>query len=197
MRFLPLIIFSIFSCTLIFQAQPVLTARLTIDNSTGFLDKTVAPTGLEKSTVTDTAGRLIKALLGATAIIFFALMVYGGFLWMTDRGSEEQITKAKNTIIAAVIGITVVTAAYAITTLVTSRLVEKTKGAPTVDPGNVGGEPLGCCVLFTGPNVRACRIDTNRECLRRAQILEQNQEVESSFINWSAGVDAVQCSNQC
>ena len=48
-------------------------------------------------------------------VIFFVLMIYGGFLWMTARGNEQQVEKAKDLIISAVIGLIIIFAAYAIT----------------------------------------------------------------------------------
>jgi len=51
------------------------------------------------------------------------LVIYGGFLWMTARGNEQQVTKAKDLIISAVIGLVIVLAAYAITAYVGGALI--------------------------------------------------------------------------
>lgn len=56
------------------------------------------------------------ALLGA---IFFGLMVYAGYLWMTSRDESEQVDKAKETMRRAVIGLIIVLAAYAISKFIT------------------------------------------------------------------------------
>lgn len=170
--------------------------RLTINNATGFLDKTIAPTGLEKTDIGTSVARIIKGILGTVGLLFFVLMVYGGILWMTDRGKEEQIAKAKNTIIAAVIGMAVVTAAYAITNFVASKLIDKAGGSPPVQAGDVGGSSLGCCVLETGPGINACRIDTERECKRRADAFRDSNESSGAW-NWQNGVNAVECNKQC
>ncbi len=66
-------------------------------------------------------GGIINAALTLVGLIFLILMVYAGYLWMTARGEADQIDKAKQIIIAAVIGIVIVVSAYAITTFVTSR----------------------------------------------------------------------------
>jgi Type IV secretion system pilin len=63
-------------------------------------------------------GIIIAALLGLVATVFFALMVYGGFLWMTAAGNGEQVGQAKKLIMNAVLGIIVISAAYAITNFV-------------------------------------------------------------------------------
>ena len=44
-------------------------------------------------------------------------------VWMLARGEEDRITKARETIIAAVIGLVIVVSAYAITNLVTERIL--------------------------------------------------------------------------
>ena len=55
-------------------------------------------------------------------MIFLILMLYGGYLWMTAAGKEERVTKAKNLITAAIIGVIIVVSAYAISYFV----IEKT-----------------------------------------------------------------------
>ena len=41
-------------------------------------------------------------------------MIYGGIVWMMAGGNEQDAEKAKNIIIAAIIGLMIVLAAYAI-----------------------------------------------------------------------------------
>lgn len=67
-------------------------------------------------------GIIIAALLGLVATVFFALMVYGGFLWMTAAGNGEQVGQAKKLIMNAVLGIIVMSAAYAITNFVINAI---------------------------------------------------------------------------
>ena len=69
-------------------------------------------------------GKVIRALLTFLGVIFMALMIYGGFLWMTDRGNEDQVTKAKKLITAAIIGVVIVVSAYAISIYVVGKLTE-------------------------------------------------------------------------
>jgi hypothetical protein len=66
-------------------------------------------------TTASIAGGIIKIFLSLLGVIFVVLMIYGGYLWMTARGNQEQVTKAKELIINAVIGLAIVVAAYAIT----------------------------------------------------------------------------------
>ena len=68
---------------------------------------------------------IIKTALSFLGVLFLILMIYGGFLWMTARGNEEQVTKSKNLIIAAVIGLIIVLASYAISSFVVGSLSEE------------------------------------------------------------------------
>jgi len=50
------------------------------------------------------------------------LAIYAGYNWMTAQGEEEKVTKAKDTLTAAIIGLVIVIAAYAISYYVISAL---------------------------------------------------------------------------
>ena len=50
-------------------------------------------------------------------ISFLGLMIYAGFIWMLARGNAQEVERAKNIIIYAVIGLAVVLGAYVITKL--------------------------------------------------------------------------------
>ena len=71
-------------------------------------------------------GNLIGTILSIIGVIFFILMVYAGFKWMTARGNEEGVKEAQKTIIAAIIGLVVVLSAYAITNFVFTSVEENT-----------------------------------------------------------------------
>lgn len=57
-------------------------------------------------------------LAGILSGLFLILVIYGGWLWMTARGNEEQVNKSKKIIIGAVIGIAIIVAARIIVELV-------------------------------------------------------------------------------
>lgn len=65
---------------------------------------------------------IIKTILSMLGIIFLVLMMYGGFLWMTARGNESQVEKAKNLITSAMIGLGIVVGAYVITVFIISKI---------------------------------------------------------------------------
>lgn len=67
-------------------------------------------------------GNLIQSALSLLGVFFFGYMVWAGYLWMTARGEEEQITKAKKMLSNAIIGLAITLGAYAISIFVVSRL---------------------------------------------------------------------------
>ncbi len=79
--------------------------------------------------VTSITGTVISVILSLLGVIFLALTIYGGIMWMTAEGKEERIEKAKNIIINSVIGLVIVMAAYAISYFVINAL---TQAPPTV-----------------------------------------------------------------
>ena len=64
-------------------------------------------------------GTLINAALSFLGVLFLLLTIYGGYLWMTAAGNEEQINKAKKIITSALIGLIIVISAYIITKFLT------------------------------------------------------------------------------
>ena len=71
-------------------------------------------------------GEIIAVVLSFLGVVFLILMIYGGFLWMTAGGSEQQVEKAKKLITAAIIGLIVVVSAYAISHLLVTTLGDET-----------------------------------------------------------------------
>lgn len=76
--------------------------------------------GYETTTVSpvNMISTIIQVALSLIGVIFLVLMVYGGYLWMTAAGSDEKLKRSQNTISAAVIGLVIVVAAYAISSFV-------------------------------------------------------------------------------
>lgn len=88
------------------------------------LAKTAGDAGLPNigETVPGLIGKILNAFLGLIATIFFALMLYGGFTWMTARGENEKVVSAKKIVLNAILGLIVVASAYAITNFVIGAL---------------------------------------------------------------------------
>lgn len=59
--------------------------------------------------------KIITPALSMSGVIFFALFVYGGFLWMTARGNSQQMEKAKSILMNTIIGLIIILTAYAVT----------------------------------------------------------------------------------
>ncbi|MEA2064862.1 MAG: hypothetical protein U9O66_01015 [Patescibacteria group bacterium] len=94
------------------------------------LNKTAETAGLINKDATnipniqETIGQIIGIILSFLGIIFFVLVIYGGFLWMTAAGSEEQVGKAKKIITYAAIGIIIILSAYVITNFITTEFTK-------------------------------------------------------------------------
>jgi cytochrome bd-type quinol oxidase subunit 2 len=71
-------------------------------------------------------GQIINIFLSIMGVLFVILMVYGGYTWMTSYGAEQKVTKAKNLIVDAVIGLIIIMAAFAISNFIIGRLVQST-----------------------------------------------------------------------
>lgn len=78
--------------------------------------------GFQDRSLPELVGTIINAALSLLGVVFLVLLVYGGYKWMMASGNEEEVTKAKDIIWRAIIGLMIVMAAGAITFFVTSRI---------------------------------------------------------------------------
>ena len=90
----------------------------------GPLDVVAGNTGYDtdKVEVEGIISQIITTALTFVGVVFLGLAIYAGYNWMIARGEEEKVTKAKDTLTAAVIGLVIVIAAYAISYYVISAL---------------------------------------------------------------------------
>jgi hypothetical protein len=79
------------------------------------------------------AMQIVRVALGFLGIIALAIVLYGGFVWMTSAGNEEKISQAKKILTNGVIGLIIILSAFGITQWVLNTLL----GA--VGPGGGGG----------------------------------------------------------
>lgn len=86
-----------------------------------------AETGLGSRNIVEVVAGIINVSLGLLGIVFVALLVYAGFLWMTANGNEDNIAKAKKTIFAAVLGLVLILSAFAITQFVFTAGIRATR----------------------------------------------------------------------
>ena len=91
------------------------------------LPSTIQPAiGLASADVRVTIARIIRVAMSLLGIIVVVIILYGGFLWMTAGGNDEQVGSAKGWIISGVIGLAIVLSAYAIATFVINQLITAT-----------------------------------------------------------------------
>ncbi len=97
------------------------------------------------------AGTIATGALSVILILFFAFMVYAGVRWMTAQGKEEAVTKAKNTMIAATIGIVLALMSYGIANFVLKYVTPSSGGnagrCEKIDCGTLTEEIP--CAIFT------------------------------------------------
>ena len=59
-------------------------------------------------------GNIINSVLGIIGSLALVMFIYGGATWMLSAGSQEQVTKGKNILIWATVGIVIIFTAYAL-----------------------------------------------------------------------------------
>ncbi|MBI2436746.1 MAG: hypothetical protein HYV41_03330 [Candidatus Magasanikbacteria bacterium] len=84
-------------------------------------------------TLSENVGKVINIALSVVGVLFTILMVYAGYLWMTARGKDEQIEKAKTIIVASIIGLFITLGAYSISNFVVPRILDASTGAQEAD----------------------------------------------------------------
>lgn len=96
----------------IFSAQAV-----NFDSVQEYYKKTAARSGWDitkEMTPADYAAKIILVMLTIVGPLFLILIIYSGVVWMTSGGEVDKITKAKKTIIYAIIGLIIIFSAYSI-----------------------------------------------------------------------------------
>lgn len=106
--------------------------------------------GLAPGTPDVIAANVVRTLLTLVGVIFVALLIYGGFLYMTSRGEEDKIKKSKKTLVAAVIGIAIITTGYSITYFLTTTIESPGQVVPPYDEdcensGSPNYYSINCC----------------------------------------------------
>ncbi len=71
-------------------------------------------------------GNIIKYALGFVGTIFLVLIIYGGFLWMTAAGNDQQIEKARKILTSATVGLLIVILAYGLSLFIINVILSAT-----------------------------------------------------------------------
>lgn len=126
-------IFFILALTLIsaFSSLSATQAQIINDTLTG-LDETAGSipafqnqvSSYDNNFLATKTGQIIGIILSFVGVVFLILMIYAGILWMTARGNEQQVSKAKDLLINATIGMIIVFSAYALTTFLGAQLLQ-------------------------------------------------------------------------
>lgn len=73
---------------------------------------------LSKLTFPTLVSGLIRLVIVVAAIVFFFILVIGGIRWIASGGDKTQTEAARNQITAALVGLVIVFAAWAIVALI-------------------------------------------------------------------------------
>lgn len=71
---------------------------------------------------------MIRLMLTFMGVFFMGLIIMGGYWWLTDRGEEDRMVKAKKTITRAVTGLILTLMAYSITLFISNTILTSVRG---------------------------------------------------------------------
>lgn len=108
--FLLLLIFGAFGFSSVAFAQD----RFGLDTASGV--------GLAQTDIRVAIINVIRFILGFLGIIAVAIIMWGGYLWMTSGGDANKVGKAKKTLISAVVGLIIILSAFIIASFVINSL---------------------------------------------------------------------------
>jgi hypothetical protein len=97
-------------------ANPMLNRLQSVGNGAGYAEAT-------DLTFTQIIGTVINVALSLLGVVFVILIILAGYNWMTAQGDQEKITKAKDTIKAAIIGLIIVVGSFAIWRFISDYLI--------------------------------------------------------------------------
>ncbi len=136
------ILFGVFAAGLLASS-----AALAID--TGIEYGTYTGLGTEDFRVT--VMKIVRVALGFLGVLAIAIILYGGFVWMTSGGNPEKIDKAKKILVSAVIGLVIIFTSVMIASFIINRLSEAT-GVEGLEECENPGQTQTCII----PSLPAC-----------------------------------------
>jgi hypothetical protein len=84
----------------------------------GFLKTRKINTGADTRDIQNEIRRALSVFLSFLAIIGICMAVYGGILWATAGGNDEQVGKARKILISAAIGLIIIVVAWTLISFV-------------------------------------------------------------------------------
>ena len=188
-----------------FISNTSLAANYQLD---AFAKKAGYATSGAKASLESTIQLVINTVLSLTGIIFLALTVYAGVRWMTAQGNAEDVTKAKDTLQAAIIGMVVISISYAVTGLVFSKLgsivPEKAPAQEEVTPPEEA-PALASCASASGKGKTevdckavdpSCEWDADLSICSSANVCKADLECVSGFCKDGKCIDCSKANNK-
>lgn len=105
--------------------------------------------GLGSGDIRITIAALLRVVFGLLGLVAVVLIMYAGFLWMTARGDEEQIGRAKATMTSAIIGLVIILTAFGITSFIINALLGASQQGGPGGGGSGGASDEACIGLST------------------------------------------------
>lgn len=115
---LGLVLVAVFYLFSSFLAAPAMAQNQAIEG----VQVIAQPLGLPTTDIRQIIANIIRIALGLIGIVLIGLIMYGGFLWMTAGGNEEQIGQAKKVLTNAIIGLIIILSAYGLVLFVMRML---------------------------------------------------------------------------
>lgn len=94
-----------------------------------------APTGDQLPIV---LGNYINIFISALGVVMLVYLLWGGYTWMMAQGEDKQVTRAKDMIKNAVIGMVIVSLAFSISGFVIERVASVVAPASVQSTGEAG-----------------------------------------------------------
>jgi hypothetical protein len=124
------------------------------DLGAGLVDGSAREAGFataDETTFATTIGTAIRLGLSLVGVLFTVLTLYAGFIWMTARGEEGQVDKAKKTMQNSLIGLFIAVGSYSL-----SGFVIQAFDSGSSSSAGGGTESGQCCIICQGEGV-SCR----------------------------------------
>ena len=109
---------------------------LAVSADLGLSELSQSRTGLPTQSPAEYTSTIIRWVLGIIGVLLVALIVYGGVIYATSAGNQEQVDTGKRILYYAIIGVVIVFAAFIISNFVISALVpENSSGSRSGSSG--------------------------------------------------------------
>jgi len=78
----------------------------------------------------------ISVMLSIIGMLFFVLLIYAGYVRLTAHGEEDRLKESTKTMVAALLGLTIVLLSYSITKFVLPRVYNASRVEPVYEENN-------------------------------------------------------------